>query len=123
MRKSGHTFLQSISLSKFLSIEVCWLIPSRPDGLAGVLTDGHRFDFFYLKSKGHQSQRRKSAVETEEELELYESAAIYAIDKSSIDHIMGAIPLVAHLILGLLTRFSRGYTPELDSSIRFIENI
>jgi len=61
-------------------------------------------------------------VETAEELELYESAAIYATDKSNIDHIMGAVPLVAHLNLGLLTRFSRGYTPELDSSIRPIEN-
>ena len=93
MRKSGHSFLHSISLSKFLSVQVCWLIPSRPDGLAGVLTDGHRFDFFYLKPKGHQPRRRKSVVETEEELELYESAAIYATDKSSIDHIMGAVPL------------------------------
>jgi predicted acyltransferase len=109
-------------LSKFLSIEVCWLIPSRPDGLAGVLTDGYRFDFFYLKPKGHQSRRRKSAVETEEELVLYESAAIYATDKSSIDHIMGTVPLIAHLILGLFTRFSQGYTPESYSSIRFVEN-
>ena len=65
---------------------------SHPDGLAGVLTDGHRFDFFYLKPKGQQLGRGESAMETEEELELYESAAIYATDKSNIDHIMGAIP-------------------------------
>jgi hypothetical protein len=42
-------------------------------------------------------------VDTEEELELYESAAIYATDKPNIDDIMGALHLFAHLTLGLLT--------------------
>lgn len=63
---------------------------SRPDGLAGVLTDGHRFDFFYLKPRG---QQLGMAVGILEELELYESAAMYATDKSNIEQIMGAVPL------------------------------
>lgn len=90
MPKYGHGFLRSILLGKHLSTEVCWLMPSDPDGLAGVLTDGHRFDFFYLKPRGQEGE---TAVETTEELELYESAALYAIDKSNIEQIMGAVLL------------------------------
>ena len=69
------------------------LIFSCTDGLAGVLTDGLRFDFFFLRRgkvtpKGPESE----TLEQEEEkfFELYKAPALYATDKRNISQIMGA---------------------------------
>jgi len=87
------------------------------------LNNGSASCLIYLKPKGHQLRKGKSAVETEEELELYESAAIYATDKPNIDHIMGALHLFAHLTLGLLTLCGQQAVEALQIHCRMGERL
>ena len=66
-------------------LQIRGLMFSHIGGLAGVLTDGLRFDFFFL------SRRNGENVEEEENcFELYKAPALQASDKRNINKIMGA---------------------------------
>ena len=71
--------------------QIWTLICSAPDGRAGCLTDGKRWDFVYIKP----ARVRKPSLELEEEVdgyEVYETRDLGAQKKEEIKRIMGSTP-------------------------------
>jgi len=74
-----------IRKSSYKDIE---LISSAPEGRAGCLTDGKRWDFVYLKPAREQKPNRESEEEVDG-YEVYETRNLGAQKKEEIKRIMG----------------------------------
>jgi hypothetical protein len=69
---------------------------SGTDGIAGVLTDGLKFDFFFLRRGKVEPENENPEQGEVEFFELYKAPVLYASDKQNINLIMGKAYTMLH---------------------------
>lgn len=104
MRERGDNLLlrcspSTISIRKTVYEDVK-VICSAPEGRAGCLTDGKRWDFVYLKPALVRKLSRDAEVEVEG-YEVYETGDLGSKTKEEIKKIMGIVPVGIQSVLTL----------------------